>query len=84
MKVSSTPCFLYAGQFSKKNNDIIVAGGSNANEVKLFDKSNNNKPFCCIYDLPREVDTVDFSHDDSLLAISGGDGLIRVFQVNEV
>lgn len=84
LKVSNTPCFLYSGQFSKKNNDIIVAGGSNANEVKLFDKSNNNKPFCCIHDLPREIDTVDFSHDDQLFAISGADGLIRVFKISEV
>lgn len=81
--MSSTPCLLYAGQFSKKNNDIILAGGSNANEVKLFDKSNNNKPFCCIYGLPREIDTVDFSHDDKLFAISGADGLVRVFRISE-
>jgi hypothetical protein len=32
---------------------MIAAGGRNANEVKLFDKSNNNKPFCAIYNLPR-------------------------------
>lgn len=31
LKVSNDPCFLYAGQFSKKNNDMILAGGSNAN-----------------------------------------------------
>lgn len=53
IKVSNTPCFLYACQFSKKNKDMIIAGGSNSNEVKLFDKSNNNKPFCAIYNLPR-------------------------------
>ncbi len=62
---------------------MIIAGGSNSNEVKLFDKSNNNKPFCAIYNLPRQIDTVDFSHDDQMFVISGADGLIRVFKVDE-
>lgn len=63
---------------------MIIAGGSNSNEVKLFDKSNNNKPFCAIHALPREIDTVDFSYDDSLFAIAGADGFVRVFQISEV
>lgn len=53
IKVSNVPCFLYTCQFSKKHKDMIAAGGRNANEVKLFDKRNNNKPFCAIYNLPR-------------------------------
>jgi hypothetical protein len=52
--------------------------------VKLFDKSNNNKPFCAIYNLPREIDTVDFSYDDSMFAVSGADGYVRVFSLSEV
>jgi WD40 repeat protein len=63
---------------------LIIAGGSSSNEVKLFDKSNNNKPFCAIYNLPREIDTVDFSHDDEMFAISGADGYVRVFQLTEM
>ena len=63
---------------------MIAAGGSNSNEVKLFDKSNNNKPFCAIYNLPREIDTIDFSYDDSKLAISGADGYVRVFEISLV
>ena len=43
--MSNTPCFLYSCQFSKKHQDMIIAGGSSANEVKSFDKSNNNKLF---------------------------------------
>ena len=73
---------MYAGQFSKKNNDIILAGGSGANEVKLFDRSNNNKAFCCIYSLPREIYSVDFSHDDKMFAITGADGLVSVFRIS--
>ena len=52
--------------------------------MKLFDKSNNNKPFCAIYNLPREIDTVDFSHDDQKFVISGADGLVRVFKIDEL
>lgn len=63
---------------------MIIAGGSSSNEVKLFDKSNNNKPFCAIYNLPREIATVDFSHDDSMFAISGADGYVRLFGLSEV
>lgn len=84
IKLAGLPCFLYTCQFSKKHQDLIAAGGSNSNEVKLFDKSNNNKPFCAIYNLPREVDTIDFSYDDSMLAISGADGYVRVFEISEV
>ena len=61
---------------------MIIAGGSNSNEVKLFDKSNNNKPFCVIYNLPREISTLDFSHDDGMFAVSGADGYLRMFSVN--
>lgn len=82
IKLSGIPCFLYTCQFSKKHQDMIIAGGSNANQVKLFDKSNNNRPFCAIYNLPREVDTVDFSYDDSMFAISGADGYVRVFSIS--
>ena len=84
IKLSNVPCFLYTCQFSKKHQDMIIAGGSNSNEVKLFDKSSNNKPFCAIYNLPREIDTVDFSYDDSMFAISGADGYVRVFSISEV
>jgi COMPASS component SWD3 len=77
-KISSEPCYLYAGQFSKKECDIVAAGGSNTNEVKLFDIT-RAKTISCIHGLPREVYSIDFSFDDKLLAISGGDGFLRVF-----
>ena len=56
----------------------MAAGGSNANEVKLFDIT-RAKTISCIYSLPREVYSIDFSFDDKLIAISGGDGFIRIF-----
>jgi hypothetical protein len=40
LKTSFDPIFLYAGQFYKKDGTLILAGGSNTNEVKLFDREN--------------------------------------------
>lgn len=40
LKTSVDPVFLYAGQFSKDDGSFFMAGGSNSNEVKLFDREN--------------------------------------------
>lgn len=79
LKNSNEPIFLYSGQFSKMDGALILAGGSNANEAKLFDRDNFYKCICNITDLPREVDTVDFGNNSNNFCIAGGDGLLRVF-----
>lgn len=61
---------------------MILAGGSSANEVKLFDRENQNKAFCVIYDLCREVDCVDFSNKGDSFVFSGGDGYVRLWGMN--
>ena len=40
LRTSSDPIFLYCAQFSKIDGSLIIAGGSNANEAKLFDRNN--------------------------------------------
>ena len=82
MKNSNEPIFLYAGQFSKVDGALILAGGSNANEAKVFDRDNFYKCICNITDLPREVDTVDFANNSNDFLVAGGDGLIRVHSTN--
>ena len=62
MKTSSEPVFLYAAQFSKIDGTLILAGGSNSNEAKLFDRTDIEKAVVSIYDLAREVNTVDFGN----------------------
>jgi hypothetical protein len=62
LKTSSEPCFLYAGQFSKVDGTLILAGGSNSNECKLFDRTDIEKVVVSIYDLGREINTVDFAN----------------------
>ena len=79
LKNSNEPIFLYSGQFSKVDGALILAGGSNANEAKLFDRDNFYKCICNITDLPREVDCVDFANNSHDFCIAGGDGLVRVF-----
>lgn len=81
MKNSNEPVFLYAGQFSKVDGALVLAGGSNSNEAKVFDRDNFYKCICNITELPREVDTVDFAHNSNDFLVAGGDGLIRVHSV---
>lgn len=38
LSASSGPCLVYAAQYSKKRAEYIAAGGSGANEVKVFDR----------------------------------------------
>ena len=37
---SEKPCLVYSSQFQKGDGDLIIAGGSGANEVKVFYASN--------------------------------------------
>lgn len=80
LKNSNEPIFLYCGQFSKVDGALILAGGSNANEAKLFDRDNAYKCICNITDLSREVDTVDFANNSNNFCTGGGDGLLRIFK----
>ena len=41
---SEKACLIYGSQFQKNTGDLIVAGGSGANEVKVFDGGNGFKP----------------------------------------
>lgn len=78
---SDKPCLIYGAQFQKSTGDLIVAGGSGANEVKVFDAINNFKPCAQIKGLSRAAFSVDFSNQGDMFACGGGDGVIRVFNV---
>ena len=78
-------CQVYCAQFQKTTGDLIIAGGSGSNEVKVFDGNTLFKPCAQIKDLSRACYTVDFSNSGDMFAMGGGDGVIRVFNViNEV
>lgn len=78
----SQPCMLYAAQFSKgEGSSMIAAGGSGANEAKLFDRRHGTV-FGTVMGLSRAVYSVDFAHGGSMFAVAGGDGCVRVLNIH--
>lgn len=79
---TATSSMLYAAQFSKGNNaKYICAGGSNANEAKLYDHHDNNRLIASVTGLSRAVFSLDFSPDGSKLLLAGADSCIRVYDI---
>lgn len=76
-------CMVYTAQFSKNPaSDVIVAGGSGANEAKVFDLSSGDiASFGTITSMAKGCFTADFSNDSTMLAVAGGDGAIRMLTV---
>lgn len=72
---------VYCTQFRKTTGDLILAGGSEANEARLFDRTNGYQPLCCISELSRACYNVDFSNKGDIFALGGGDGVIRCFNI---
>ena len=62
---SGEPCLLYAAQFGKGDSGLIAAGGSGANEAKVFDRHAGNAVVGTVTGLSRGVFTLDFSPDIS-------------------
>lgn len=79
----SEPCQIYAAQFSRDTpkGSMIVAGGSGANEAKLFDRTHGHQTFGTILGMNRACYTVDCSSSGQLVAVAGGDGCVRVMSV---
>jgi len=78
---SGATSMLYAAQYSKdKENSMIAAGGTQENETKIFKASGE---ILGAFQTPRPVFSVDFSHDNSRLAIGSSDGVLRLVNVNK-
>jgi len=75
-------CQLYAAQYSK-NSNLIAAGGSGANECRVFDRTVGNRMVGMVAGLRRGVFTLDFSalEGTDVIAIGGGDNSIRGYDV---
>lgn len=79
---SQEPCMLYAAQFSKDPvGRFIAAGGSGANEAKIFDHATGNALVGTVTGLGRGVFSIDFSPDREKIAIGSGDHCIRIVDV---
>lgn len=80
--IRTEPCFLYSAQFSKQHS-LIAAGGSGANEAKVFNHAQGNKLVGTIAGLSRGVFTLDFSPKGDKLTVAGADATIRIIDVYE-
>jgi WD40 repeat protein len=80
---SEKNCQLFTCAFQKYHDQIIVAGGSGPNEIKVFDGDSSDpfEPCFKIKNLSRPCLSVDFSNKGDMFACAGGDGVIRVFNV---
>ena len=82
--IGQPACMIYAAQFSKEGSGrYIVAGGSGANEAKVFDHHNENTVVGTVTNMQRGVFTADFSPTSNQVAIAGGDASIRIFTIGK-
>lgn len=83
------PCMVYTAQFSKdEGSSMIAAGGSGANEARLFDRTSGGVAgigSAVIMGLSsrRACYSVDFSNSSTMVAAAGGDGCVRVMSISE-
>lgn len=75
---STEPCLLYAAQFSKSG-QYIAAGGSGANEVRLFSRTSLEP--VGVVNLGKGAFSVDFAQDSQSLAVAAGDLSVRAVAV---
>lgn len=81
--LSSEPCPLYTAKFSKDSaGSFIAAGGSGANEAKVFDRRNGNQLVGTVAGLTKSVFSVDW-YQHRYLAIAGGDAAVRLFEIHD-
>lgn len=77
----SKPCLLYTAQFSKHDGSrLVLAGGSNASEVRVFRKKKRWEVRGEII-LPESggwCQAADFSHDGEYIAVGTGKGSVRL------
>lgn len=74
-------CYLYSAQFSKRGRgDMMVAGGSGACECKVIDTA-SKQVIGNITGITKGIYGVDFSQDDTKLAVGGAEASLRLYQI---
>jgi len=56
---------------------LIIAGGAGSNEIKIFDRNDEERQVVCLYDISREIYCVDFSNQGGWFTACGADGYSR-------
>jgi COMPASS component SWD3 len=74
-------CQIYTAQLEKTQGSLLIAGGSGANELKVFDGDASFNPCSRVYNCSRAVYSVDFNQAGEVFAMGGGDGVVRVFNI---
>lgn len=74
------PCMVYAAQFGAVAG-CLAAGGSGANEARVFDVEDDYSLVGTVTGLARGVFTLDFAPNAPKLAVAGGDATIRVLDI---
>jgi len=81
---SPSTCMLFAAQFSKDEaSHMILAGGSQENEAKLYhcQRGQPATAFGALVNMPKPVFSADFSSNSRMAAIGGADGKVRVLEI---
>lgn len=79
LKTNRPPSNLYFGRFDPIMSKYILTGGSNGNEVKLFDIT--SKHYATITGFSSEILCGSFNRDNTMIAVGGSDGYARVFNI---
>jgi WD40 repeat protein len=79
----SQSCFVYTAQLSKLNGNYALCGGSKLCQAYVINQSDHYKQVCSIYNISRPVYSVDFAHESNMFAITGGDGIIRLYDIKK-
>jgi len=74
--------FVYTCQFSKKGNAEILAGCSNLNEVKVFDRTSEHRDIGKL-SMDKAVFNVDFANNRDMFSVCGADGRVHIVQLNK-
>lgn len=73
---------IYSLRVSPISGQYLLIGGSNKNEVKIFDRGLKNSFVCGVTDLLHPCFSVDFSHDTKMIAVGCSDGSIQFFEIS--
>jgi len=73
--------YIYSCQFSKTNDESIVAGSSSINEVRAYDRTADNKDFGRVSN-SKGVYCVDYANNSDMFSFCGGEGRVHVIQIS--
>ncbi len=75
--------YIYSCQFSKFNDDTIIAGSSSINEVRAYDRTVDHVNFGKVGNLTKGVYCVDYANNSDMFAFCGGEGRVHVLQISQ-